>query len=55
MRARCTQVAGVVAKVPKSIEVPSWKQGDLLVAIAVLDLDQEVLQKAAVIQQRSNT
>ena len=46
-----TQVAGVVAKVPKSIGA-SVKQGDLLVEIAVPDLDQEVLQKAAVIQQR---
>ena len=46
-----SQVAGVVAKVPKSIGA-QVKQGDLLVEIAVPDLDQEVLQKAAVIQQR---
>jgi multidrug resistance efflux pump len=46
-----TQVAGVVQKVPHSIGAVV-KRGELLVEIAVPDLDEEVLQKQAVIRQR---
>jgi multidrug resistance efflux pump len=45
------QVAGVVSQVPKSLGAPV-RAGELLAEIAVPDLDQEVLQKQAVIQQR---
>jgi multidrug efflux pump subunit AcrA (membrane-fusion protein) len=46
-----TQVAGRVVRVPKSLGA-SVREGDLLVEIAVPDLDQEVSEKAAVIRQR---
>jgi multidrug resistance efflux pump len=46
-----SRVAGVVSQVPKSLGA-RVRAGDLLVAIDVPDLDQEVVQKTAVVRQR---